>query len=903
MAFDAHKNFAHGTVVTAPSPATSGTSIVLSSGDGALMPAVPFNAVIAPSTPQEPNVLNSEVVRVTARPGAADTFTIARAQEGSTARTVIAGDRLYAGITSKTLTDVESATYQSIGFRLDDPTVGGAPPNGTDDTATFNAVWASCLAANGVPMVLPPNTNYIYNGSGLDNGTVRSGGIIGAEPGVCKVTITQDTASLFKPSQRYDRFIAKDFSVLGGFGLYRNTNTGPQVARRIKFDNVEFSDYVGCAIASETNDSPYLTVTRCYFNARDYATSMGISWAGHNDNMFLAANAFVRNRISVKLVWDETTGKAPANGYIVDNDFIRFSPHSGTDPHAINLWIVPTPATNNVGNIYIDGNKFGSENLIAGDLWVLFADELSGSDHATRFPDESTSSTGSVFGIMIGSHNTIADSGTAGSPVVDALVYSTTTDVRHCEFAGCSRGAPPLYLLKLKDNPAPSTSAATAAGARYNQTNILGPYLDDTSGISVVTVRGCNYPGMGVFVDPWNQQGVARTVENVRGGMAMADYVDLLSGRLSTYSLSGAGATNTPITDRVGGNDAAEFSLPTNGMARHILGSFTPGVPVFIDFECKAGATSPIATLNLNCRVGPGGAGNFHFTRFGIEIPASGWTSYRFWFVPREAGPIEIQFINGTGATGTVQLGRVNVYHAREPVSHGPYMFRSPGGTEYIAGVDNTGALTGVTANPAAGTYAPINNAALTGNPTAPTPAAGDNDTSIATTFFVKSEPSPGIDIITGWRGTGAVNGAVWPLANTIVFVRLFGSGSISNLLIDPTVLSGNFLIAVYANSGSGRNAVPTGNPIISTASAPMSSMTVNTIQTLPLGGTVTGLTPGSHWGALCIDNVVAAVARETMFLAGQAAGIAKSLAQASIAAPTATGTGSSAYFPWMQAT
>lgn len=41
---------------------------------------------------------------------------------------------------------------------------------------------------------------------------------------------------------------------------------------------------------------------------------------------------------------------------------------------------------------------------------------------------------------------------------------------------------------------------------------------------------------------------------------------------------------------------------------------------------------------------------------------------------------------------------------------------------------------------PSLTTKAPLNSPAFTGNPTAPTPAAGDNDTSIATTAFVQNE-------------------------------------------------------------------------------------------------------------------------------------------------------------------
>lgn len=79
------------TVSTAPSPALTGTSLVVATGTGASFPATPFNATIWPAA-VDATPANSEVVRVTAR--ATDTLTIVRAQENSTARTVVAGDRI-----------------------------------------------------------------------------------------------------------------------------------------------------------------------------------------------------------------------------------------------------------------------------------------------------------------------------------------------------------------------------------------------------------------------------------------------------------------------------------------------------------------------------------------------------------------------------------------------------------------------------------------------------------------------------------------------------------------------------------------------------------------------------------------------------------------------------------------
>lgn len=106
MVFDDRKNLAIGFVLTAPSPATSGTSLVLVSGQGARFSGTPpYNATVGP-----PNTIlttaNSEIVRVTAK--STDTFTITRTQEGTSARAIVAGDLFYAGPTDKTFDDIET---------------------------------------------------------------------------------------------------------------------------------------------------------------------------------------------------------------------------------------------------------------------------------------------------------------------------------------------------------------------------------------------------------------------------------------------------------------------------------------------------------------------------------------------------------------------------------------------------------------------------------------------------------------------------------------------------------------------------------------------------------------------------------------------------------------------------
>lgn len=108
---DYRKNLAYSLVATAPSPATSGTSLVVSSSTGSRFPVEgPFNLTIWP-TGEVPHAGNAEIVRCTAR--STDTFTIERAQEGTSARTIVVGDQIAATVTDKFFEEIEAAVDMS----------------------------------------------------------------------------------------------------------------------------------------------------------------------------------------------------------------------------------------------------------------------------------------------------------------------------------------------------------------------------------------------------------------------------------------------------------------------------------------------------------------------------------------------------------------------------------------------------------------------------------------------------------------------------------------------------------------------------------------------------------------------------------------------------------------------
>ncbi len=109
MSLDAAANFARGTL--AAGITAGATSLAVGTGEGALFPAVPFNAVVFDSTTSNDPMNDSsrEIVRVTDVAG--DVLTITRAQEGASAYAHNTALRRYwisAGPTAKLVTDVNA---------------------------------------------------------------------------------------------------------------------------------------------------------------------------------------------------------------------------------------------------------------------------------------------------------------------------------------------------------------------------------------------------------------------------------------------------------------------------------------------------------------------------------------------------------------------------------------------------------------------------------------------------------------------------------------------------------------------------------------------------------------------------------------------------------------------------
>jgi len=103
-------NLLSSTVLTAPDPADSGTSIQVQAADADNFPdpstAGAYNLVVYPPGYQ-PTRTNAEIVRATAKSGGGY-LTITRAQEGTTAKSIEAGWEISMNITAKMFVDIDT---------------------------------------------------------------------------------------------------------------------------------------------------------------------------------------------------------------------------------------------------------------------------------------------------------------------------------------------------------------------------------------------------------------------------------------------------------------------------------------------------------------------------------------------------------------------------------------------------------------------------------------------------------------------------------------------------------------------------------------------------------------------------------------------------------------------------
>jgi hypothetical protein len=125
-----YKDYATSLVATAPSPATTGTSLVVTAGQGTRFPSTPFYVTAHPVN-EVPTLDNAEKLKVTAV--STDTFTIVREEGDTTAKSIAVGWRISNAVFTE---DVDVAAFHA--YRNATKNIGASVTDVVHDTELFD---------------------------------------------------------------------------------------------------------------------------------------------------------------------------------------------------------------------------------------------------------------------------------------------------------------------------------------------------------------------------------------------------------------------------------------------------------------------------------------------------------------------------------------------------------------------------------------------------------------------------------------------------------------------------------------------------------------------------------------------------------------------------------------------
>jgi len=327
---------------------------------------------------------------------------------------------------------------------------GGADPTGKRDSGP--AIRAA--VASNKPVYLPPGA-YIFLGPGIDH---RAPFIVGAGQGATVVGLATGT-TFIDSNQKWNSLNLRGIRFNGGRGHVRNRYEAVNVTDYHTVSDCAFINYSGASISNNTTDQPYWKIERNIFRADNFVSSMGIALSGFTDSTTIANNAFLMNRVHIKL------GRGGNNTYIHNSDFLRFGITEGFP--RIDIWFTLSPTEEDCGSgMVITRCKFGNEFLDPKDFHIVYADDDGSGNNDERWPNLDSDSTNWIGGHTV---SNVLSNG-IGDTALIPLVRSTTPNI-----IGSTYGP----VTQAGNSGAPILSSTRPLV--YGQSNHFGPLLRATS--------------------------------------------------------------------------------------------------------------------------------------------------------------------------------------------------------------------------------------------------------------------------------------------------------------------------------------------------------------------------------------------------------------------------------------
>lgn len=517
------------------------------------------------------------------------------------------------------------------------------------------------------PKLYIPEGYYQYNGPGLPMGAGQSSifEIEGAGYQSVRLDITSD-AWFIDATNAVVGFVVSGMQVYGGKGFMNLRNQAVTTNRIKSVRNMVFSEYTVCALANASQDAPYTRIENCMFRGRIDRETIGIAVCGFMAGSSIRGCVFQRNRYHIKLATAVIAGtdkgpSVPIN--ISENDFLRYPSYPG---NTYDVWFVPNLETSdNAGRAAVFfANKFGAESVRPGDAHVLVAQESDPANLATSF--HTTTVGGFVNGVRFQSNN-------IGSVGEDAtripFIKSFTAGIYSWDLDDIIDNGSPTFICEY--------DAAVAATSMTPQSNLnrYSARQDLQAAKGDVPAPITNLAGTWNLIDPLGFYNGQSGVVGTPGGGDLGGYLNILTPA-TTQSFASANVTRTAITNSIGVPSEASEVVMTAADGR-IVGALTfanvvAGRQAFFEGELAGGSANSLDVVRVTLT---DQAGRLVVRR--ILSLTDAWVRFRIPWIPNKTGitGLNVRIDSPSGYTAgtktTFRVGRVAVYHGKEPVNTG----------------------------------------------------------------------------------------------------------------------------------------------------------------------------------------------------------------------------------------
>lgn len=484
MPFDDHKNFGYSTVATAPSPALSGTSLTVATGQGALFPAAPFNVTIWPAS-AFPLASNAEIARVTAVVG--DVLTIVRAQEGTSARAITVGDQIANTITSKVITDIEAEV------------AAGGITNAKFSAGTLSALRSDLTFgdSNGISFGLDTDgvitgtvrTNYQSFGAylttaALSQDSSKYAGTNGAITGG-SITVNTSGVSVNLPAYLTTAMASNrgsDF-VQANAGFHGTNATGTIASNAISVSvaaqTVQTQNLVAVSLSGNTAGLLALVSSGTFILAG--GNNITVSQNGQSVTISGANAGGAQTGISGIVVSDTTYTSGTVSFSNQANVTIGSSVNGGTQYIRLSGHPAQTVQTQNLHNVTLDGNTAGAlADISSGTMTLAGGNNITLSQNGNAITISGANAGGAQTGISgIVVSDATYTSGTVSFSAQNNITIGSSVDGA-TQFIRLSIGN---YLTTAMASNRGSDFVQATAG--FNGTNASGTIASNSISVSV----------------------------------------------------------------------------------------------------------------------------------------------------------------------------------------------------------------------------------------------------------------------------------------------------------------------------------------------------------------------------------------------------------------------------------